>query len=91
MLEVKSEDIDRENKRLRLVNSLEEDEHGSPLKFTERYIDVNYQALKLIDGAITSTAYEKSNGDMKTMANKRSYNDLVKNDYVVRASITQTE
>lgn len=84
-------DIDWENGRLRLVNSLKEDIYGNPLKFTERYINVCEQTLKLIDGAINRHTYEKSNGTMIMRDNIRPYTDLVKNDYVVRASITKTE
>jgi integrase len=88
---LKKVDVDIENKRLRLINTLKADEKGMPIKFTERYLDIDDRTLELIEGAMGENIYVKKNGEMEERENIRPYTDLVKNDYVVRASITRTE
>ena len=90
---LKKTDVDFDNKRLRLVNTLKSDSNGLPLKFTERWIDVDDRTLDLIRGAIDKKTYLKKNGDMAETQhnNVRAFTDLVSNDYVVRASITKTD
>jgi hypothetical protein len=90
---LKKGDVDRKNKRIRLVNTLKADKNtGLPIKFTERWIDVDDEHIfDLIDGAIKQKTYTKRNGEMKYNVHVRPYTDLVSNDYVIRASITRTE
>lgn len=89
---LKKSDIDVETRRIKLTNSLKEDENGRPVKFTERYIDIEDDHLfKLINGAIEQSKYVKRNGDMDYNPHVRPFNDLVDNEYVIRASITKTE
>lgn len=90
---LKKSDVDLENKRLRLVNTLKADKNGFPIKFTERWIDVDERTLELVRGAIEKKTYQKKNGDVAQTEynNVRPYTDLVNNDYVVRASITKTD
>jgi integrase len=90
---LKKEDIDFDNKRLKLINTLKSDEKGLPIKYTERYLTVDERTLTLIEGAINQKTYLKKNGNLNQTANNnvRPYTDLVDNDYVLRASITKTE
>src|SRR5690606_29063392 len=81
---LKITEIDRENKRLFLMNS------GSN---SGRILPVGQRTLDLIEGAIAQKQYKKKNGQIaETQHNNiRDYTDLVSNDYVVRASITKTD
>jgi len=90
---LKKEDIDRKNKKIRLVNTLKADkETGLPIKFTERWFEIDDEhTFDLIEGAINQKTYTKRNGDMKKNPHVRPYTDLVSNGYVVRASVTKTE
>lgn len=90
---LKASDVDAKNKRLRLINTLQYDERGLPLKYTERFLDVDDRTIRLIEGAIEEKMYEKRNGDLAQTENNNisPYTDLVENDYVVRASITKTD
>lgn len=92
---LKKGDVDRDNKRIRLVNTLKEDKDtGLPIKFTERYIDVEDEhVFDLIEGAINKKTYVKRNGEVGEGHGNRSIGnlELVNNDYVVRSSITKTE
>lgn len=88
---LKKEDVDFEKMELRLVNTLKEGKDGFPEKYTERYLKVDERTIYLIKGAIEQEIYTKRNGQMVQRDNVRPYTDLVKNDYVVRASITKTE
>lgn len=88
---LKVSDVDFKNKELKLINTLKEDKNGNPVKYTERYLKVDDRTLTLIQGAIGQTTYAKRNGQMVERDNVRPFTDLVKNDYVVRASITKTE
>lgn len=89
---LKKQDVDREHKRLKLTNTLKADDNGLPIKFTERWIDIDDRTLYLIDGAINQKTYTKKNGEMDNKRNNiRPYTDLVNNDYVIRTSITKTE
>lgn len=88
---LKKGDVDKARKRIKLVNTLKEDENGLPIKFTERWIDVDDYTLELIEGAIEQKTYLKRNGKMEENVHVRNYTDLVSNDYVVRSSITKTE
>lgn len=90
---LKVEDVNFESKKLRLTNTLKEDENGLPLKYTERIIDVDDRTLALIDGAINQDVYLKKNGEIAQTENNNisPYTDLVSSDYVVRASITKTD
>ena len=83
-------DIDWDKKELHLFNTLKYDDNGKPLRFTERIVKVDDRTLSLIAGAIEKSIYVKKNGDMEEISNIRNFNDLVKNEYVVRASITKT-
>lgn len=90
---LKVEDVDFERKRLRLINSLQDDDRGMPLKYTERFIDVDDRTISLIQGAIRQKTYLKRNGDVAQTENGNIslYTDLVMNSYVVRSSITKTD
>jgi len=88
---LKIEDVDFENKRLHLVNTLKEDDNGFPVKFTERFLDVDDRTLELIQGAIAQKTYMKKNGEMVAQDRIRKYTDLANNDYVIRASLTKIE
>lgn len=90
---LKTTHIDRKNKRLELVNTLKADKNGLPIKYTTRWLPVDDRTITMIDGAIRQQTYVKRNGQMKETenANIRPFTDLVKNDYVIRASITKTE
>ena len=88
---LKKSDIDEEKMELRLTNTLKEDKDGFPLKYTERYLSIDERTLTLINGAINQKTYMKRNGFMVESNNVRPYTDIVKNDYVIRASITKTE
>ena len=89
---LKKSDIDVSKKRIKLTNSLKEDKFGNPIKFTERYIDIEDDYLfELLEGAINQSKYIKKNGDMNYNPHVRPFNDLVDNEYVVRSSITKTE
>lgn len=91
---LKKSDIDRKNKRIRLVNTLQSDKHGNPIKFTERYIDVDDErTFDLIDGAIRVKTYLKRNGEVAEGNTSRSIGnlELVENNYIVRSSVTKTE
>lgn len=90
---LKIEDVDFKNKMIKLTNTLKSDNRGLPLKYTERFIDVDDRTLRLIEGAIGQTTYLKRNGDLVQTENDnvRPYTDLVDNDYVVRSSITKTD
>jgi integrase len=90
---LKKGDVDRDNKRLRLVNTLKEDKvTGLPIKFTERWLEIDDEyTFDLIEGAMNQKTYTKRNGNMKQNPHVRPYTDLVANEYVVRSSITKTE
>lgn len=88
---LKKSDVFYDEQRLRLTNTLQADKDGLPLKYTERYIDVDIRTLDLIKGAINQKMYQKRNGQMDVRENIRPYTDLVENDYVLRASITKTD
>lgn len=91
---MKKGDVDRKNKRVRLVNTLKEDKNGLPVKSTERWIDIEDEhTFDLIEGAISKKTYMKRNGEVGEGNQTRSIGelDLVRNDYVVRSSITKTE
>jgi integrase len=81
---LKITEVDEENKRLFLMNS------GSN---SGRILPVGQHTIDLINGAITQKTYKKKNGQMAetTHNNVRDYTDLVKNEYVIRASITKTD
>lgn len=91
---LKRSDIDRDNKRIKLINTLKADENGLPIKFTERYIDVDDEhTFDLIEGALNIKTYTKRNGEVAEGNEVRSLGvlELVENDYVVRTSITKTD
>lgn len=90
---LKISDVDFENKRIKVINSLKEDDKGFPIKYTERFVNVDDRTLSLIDGAIKQKFYLKRNGEIAPTEydNVRPYNDLVENKYVIRSSITKTE
>jgi integrase len=73
--------IDRENRTLHLV-----DDDGS-----KRSIQVSEVCMVLIERALNETTYLKSNGMMEERENVRPYTDLMKNNYVVRNSITRSD
>lgn len=90
---LKIEDVDFKDKKLRLINTLKADNNGLPLKYTERIIDVDERTLNLIEGAIDQKIYLKRNGEVAPTENDnvRPFTDLVKNNYVIRSSITKTD
>jgi len=92
---LKIQDVDRKNKTLKLTNTLKYDEKtGLPLKFTERYLDIEDDStFDLIEGAIRTKKYVKRNGEVSEGAEARSIGmlELVENDYVIRSSITKTD
>ncbi|WP_046173351.1 site-specific integrase [Domibacillus indicus] len=90
---LKKQDIDGENNRLRLINTLQADQNGNPVKYTERYLSVDDRTIDLIKGALQDRIYHKRNGEINQTANNniRPYTDLVNSDYVIRSSITNTE
>lgn len=88
---LKIHDVDFQNKKIRLIESLKEDKKGLPIKYTERYLDVDDRTLNIIEGAINQKVYLKRNGDISTEHDNVSpYANLIMNDYVVRPSITKT-
>ncbi|REJ31056.1 MAG: hypothetical protein C6W56_01735 [Caldibacillus debilis] len=88
---LKKQDVDFKNKRIRLINSLKEDNSGFPVRYTARWIDVDDRTLQLIDGAINQKQYTKRNGNIVFDIRVKPFVDLVKNDYVIRPSITNVE
>lgn len=90
---LKKQDIDWDNNRLYLINTLKANKDGLPIEFTDRWLDVDDYTMSLIDGAIKHKTYQKKNGNMMQAErnNVREYTDLVENDYVVRASITKSD
>jgi integrase len=88
---LKKSDVNFETGQLRLIETLKADEHGNPVKFTERYLTVDDRTLNMIEGAIDQKQYTKRNGFMVERDNIRSFTDLVSNEYVVRSSITKTD
>jgi integrase len=94
---LKEQDIDRKNKRIRLINTFKSDKNKMPIKFTERWIHIHgdhaEHTFDLIEGAIRVKSYLKRNGEIAEGNNSRSIGrlDLVENDYVIRASMTNTE
>lgn len=92
---LKIQDVDRDNKILKLTNTLKYDEKtGLPIKFTERYLEIkDERTFDLIEGAINTKKYIKRNGEASEGAEARSIGmlELVENDYVIRSSITKTE
>lgn len=90
---LKKSDIDFENKVIKLTETLEYGEDNIPLKFTERFLNVDEYTLKLIRGAINQKVYMKRNGELNQTENNniRPYTDLAENDYVIRPSITRTD
>lgn len=89
---LKATDIDRDNNRIKLINSLKEDDEGNPLKFTERWLKIDDEyTFNLIEGAINQKTYSKRNGMMISNPHVRPFTDLVINKFVVRSSITKTD
>ena len=90
---LKKKDINFEDKKLKLTNTLKADEFGNPEKFTERYVDIDDRTIYLLEGAMNQKKYLKKNGDIaETETNNiRPFTDLVENEYVIRASITKTD
>ncbi|MGV4321166.1 phage lytic cycle repressor MrpR family protein [Bacillus mojavensis] len=84
-------DVDKVNNRLRLVNTLTEDDERNPLEYTERYIDVDDYTIALIEGAYDQEHYWKKNGDMDARENIKPYVDLVRNDYIVRSTTPRAD
>ena len=89
---LKKNDLDKDRKKLKLTNTLEEDEDGIPTKFTTRWIDVDDRTIEMIEEASEAKIYHKRNGNVAQTEknNIRTFTDLVKNDYIVRASITKS-
>ena len=88
---LKKDEVDFIQKRMKLINTLSSDDNGNPLQFTERWIDIDERTISLLVGAMGQKIYTKRNGDMIPRENIRPYTDLVDNKYIVRASITKTE
>ena len=88
---LKKSDIDFNEKRMKLINTLKADDNGNPIKYTERYVDFDDYTAKVLEGAIKETTYKKRNGDMIYNPHVRDFTDLVDNEFVVRSSITKTE
>lgn len=92
---LKISDVDRENKKIRLVNTLTEDKAtGLPIKYGIRYLDIKDEyTFDLIEGAFNQRTYMKRNAEVSEGNENRSIGalDLVINNYVVRSSITKTE
>lgn len=91
---LKKQDIDKNKKMIRLVNTLKEDPStGLPVDFTYRWEPVDDYTLELIEDAIQETTYMKKNGEIAQgpSGRAREYTELVDNDYVVRPSITKTD
>jgi hypothetical protein len=92
---LKKGDVDRKNKKIRLVNTLKEDKKtGEILNFTTRWLEnVDEHTFDLIEGALNQKTYTKRNGEVAKGNQARSIGslELVSNDYVVRSSITRTE
>src|SRR5690606_1148556 len=86
-------DIFKDRKQIRLVNTLKYDEHGFPERYTERYMNVDDRTLDLIEGALNQKVYIKRNGFINQTDNNniRKHTDLIINNYVVRPSLTKTE
>lgn len=90
MRNLKKSDIDEENMRIKVTNNLKE-ENGYPTKFTQRYIPIDERTLTLLKRASKQLDYLKRNGMAKKSSRVAPYTDLVDNEYVIRASITQNK
>lgn len=80
LLNLKKEDVDYENNVLKL----KDDKKG------ERTLKVSDQCIKLISQAATETKHYKNNG-MVTESTKRTWNELIDNEYVLRPSKTKVK
>lgn len=80
---LKREHVDFENRILTLI-----DFDGS-----ERQLEVSQRCVDFIEKALKQERYWKRNGEMEVTGDRRprEYNDLVMNNYVIRASITRTD
>src|SRR5699024_3559233 len=87
---LKESDINWEEKTLTLTNNLKEDEDGFPTYYEQRILKVDDRTLYLLEGAIKQKTYIKKNKYAKERDNIRPYTALVENDYVIRASVTNT-
>ncbi|UUV47094.1 site-specific tyrosine recombinase [Bacillus phage vB_BanS-Thrax5] len=85
---LKKSDIDWANGRIHLTNTLKEDDNGFPLKYTQRYLEVDERTLDILQEAIDQKEYEKKNGQMDENEHVGRFTNLIDNDYVIRASIT---
>lgn len=80
LLNLKTKDVDIENKILRL-----QDANG-----TERYLRISDRCLNAIRKAISETEYLKRNGEVKKEL-RAKITHLVENDYVLRPSKTNSK
>ena len=90
---LKMTDLDKERKMIRLVNNLKEDpDSGMPIEFTERWEHLDDYTMELIEDAYGEMIYVQKNGEIKQgeKGKPREYTELVRNSYVIRASITKT-
>lgn len=79
---LKKEDVDFENKTLKLTN-----ENGEI-----RILEISDRALSLVEKAMNQTKYYKKNGEMESENPVlREYTDLIENDYVFRPSKTKVD
>ncbi|MFS0905704.1 hypothetical protein AB3N02_21910 [Priestia aryabhattai] len=88
------DDVDFKNRTLTLKNTLKEDKETKlPTKYSERLFRIDKDdniTLEIIRKAFEQKKYIKKNGEMETNPHMRDYTELVKNNYIVRASITRT-
>jgi hypothetical protein len=80
ILQLREQDVDIDTCELTLTN----------LDQSVRKIIVNLSTIQLIQAALMETEYLKSNGGA-SQATKNAYTTLVKNQYVIRSSITRNE
>jgi integrase len=90
---LKKEDIDWNGKKLLLKETLTSTSSHVPIKFFQRYMNVDDYTLELLDGAIKQEMYMKRNGLIVDDNNGRirDFTDLIDNDYVIRPSKTKTD
>lgn len=90
---LKRSDVDVKNNIVHLVETLKTDEQGNIIEFTDRREPVDKYTMELIVSAMNEDTYMKKNGKAEQTSDGRvrPYTDLVKNDYVIRASITKSD
>lgn len=83
-------DINWDTRELTVYETLGYDAEGFPVRAEPRIVQVSELCLQYLKEAINQYDYVKRNGYMEENGNITPYTNLVKNDFVIRASITKT-